>query len=315
MTSEANADSLACSDKSRYQEGEKVLSYHGPLLYEAKIIKSERRKIMGNDHVFYFIHYLGWSKNWDEWVPEERVVRINEAGLALQQALRNDIIGVGNNQASKDKKVDKEMKKSRKEKFNARGKDKSEESMKKQKMSEDDPVMRHEIKLLLAVPLKKQLVDDWEHITRSKKLVPLPRKITVADILAEFAATKSLKKGIPEQVVIDVAEGLQVYFDQALGSLLLYRFERAQYNQTMADHKNKRASEIYGAEHLLRLLVKLPELLSLTNMTSTQKAILESKCLEFVKFFQRGASRYFLSSAEYADAPMEYVEQWSASIA
>jgi hypothetical protein len=23
----------------------------------------------------YFIHYSGWNKNWDEWVPESRVLK------------------------------------------------------------------------------------------------------------------------------------------------------------------------------------------------------------------------------------------------
>ena len=24
---------------------------------------------------FYFVHYQGWSKHWDEWVPDERVLK------------------------------------------------------------------------------------------------------------------------------------------------------------------------------------------------------------------------------------------------
>uniref|UniRef100_A0A453ACP6 Tudor-knot domain-containing protein n=1 Tax=Aegilops tauschii subsp. strangulata TaxID=200361 RepID=A0A453ACP6_AEGTS len=37
-----------------FTEGEKVLAYHGPLLYEAKVQKTENRE----DEWRYFVHYL-----------------------------------------------------------------------------------------------------------------------------------------------------------------------------------------------------------------------------------------------------------------
>ncbi|XP_073362844.1 uncharacterized protein [Aegilops tauschii subsp. strangulata] len=42
-----------------FTEGEKVLAYHGPLLYEAKVQKTENRE----GERWYFVHYLGWNKN------------------------------------------------------------------------------------------------------------------------------------------------------------------------------------------------------------------------------------------------------------
>ena len=60
-----------------------------------------------------------------------------------------------------------------------------------------------------------------------------------------------------------VISGLQVYFDRALGTNLLYRFERAQYAQVRHDYwtgpkviigTEKEMCLIYGAEHLLRML-------------------------------------------------------------
>lgn len=39
--------------------GEKVLCFHGPLLYEAKALKSQ---ICKDKQVKYFIHYAGWNK-------------------------------------------------------------------------------------------------------------------------------------------------------------------------------------------------------------------------------------------------------------
>ena len=61
----------------RFLEGERVLCFHGPLIYEAKINKVKEVKVkvpQGADPdatatvVKYFIHYHGWNKNWDEWV-------------------------------------------------------------------------------------------------------------------------------------------------------------------------------------------------------------------------------------------------------
>jgi len=52
----------------------------------------------------------------------------------------------------------------------------------------------------------------------------------------------------------EIMAGLIVYFDKCLGNNLLYRFERAQYIEQRKETKEEKPmSEIYGAEHLLRL--------------------------------------------------------------
>jgi RNA binding activity-knot of a chromodomain len=45
--------------KMKFADGEKVLCFHGPLLYEAKALKSQVTK---DKQVKYFIHYAGWNK-------------------------------------------------------------------------------------------------------------------------------------------------------------------------------------------------------------------------------------------------------------
>ena len=49
---------------TKFVDGEKILCFHGPLIYEAKIQKLEIK----DGQAKYFIHYMGWNKNWDEWV-------------------------------------------------------------------------------------------------------------------------------------------------------------------------------------------------------------------------------------------------------
>ncbi|XP_056661400.1 mortality factor 4-like protein 1 [Monodelphis domestica] len=70
--------------KPEFQEGERVLCFHGPLLYEAKCLKVARE----DKQVRYLIHYSGWNKNWDEWVPESRVLKYSEANLQRQRELQ-----------------------------------------------------------------------------------------------------------------------------------------------------------------------------------------------------------------------------------
>lgn len=62
-------------------------------------------------------------------------------------------------------------------------------------------------------------------------------------------------------ILDEVLDGIRTYFNKALGSNLLYRFERTQYvhasrdwsNNKENDGKSVEPSKIYGAEHLLRL--------------------------------------------------------------
>lgn len=68
----------------KYQEGEKVLCYHGAFIYEAKCLKIERST---TNEYSYFVHYNGWNKNWDEWVDFKRILKYNDENLKKQQEL------------------------------------------------------------------------------------------------------------------------------------------------------------------------------------------------------------------------------------
>jgi mortality factor 4-like protein 1 len=60
------------------------LCYHGSLIYEAKLLKTQVK----DRTVKYYIHYAGWSKNWDEWVGESRVLKYNEKNVELQKEIQ-----------------------------------------------------------------------------------------------------------------------------------------------------------------------------------------------------------------------------------
>jgi len=88
---------------AKYKVDEKVLCYHGPLLYEAKCTKIKKD---GNSHQF-FIHYQGWNKNWDEWVTEDRMLKQNTENIEKQKKLLASHMA----QAKANKKLKKEIKK------------------------------------------------------------------------------------------------------------------------------------------------------------------------------------------------------------
>lgn len=67
--------------------GERVLCYHGQLIYEAKLLKTQVK----DRTVKYYIHYAGWSKNWDEWVGETRVLKYNEENVQKQKEIQNKV--------------------------------------------------------------------------------------------------------------------------------------------------------------------------------------------------------------------------------
>jgi mortality factor 4-like protein 1 len=107
------------------------------------------------------------------------------------------------------------------------------------------------------------------------------------------------------------AEGIKLYFDKALGSLLLYKFERQQYSEILKSSQNRPMSDLYGAEHLLRLLAKLPELIVTTDMEQDTVAVLIEGVSELIKYLAKNVGTLFVS--EYNAATPMYIRMANAS--
>ncbi|KAL6587659.1 Protein mrg1 [Orobanche minor] len=303
----SSGDAPESAFKKLFSEGEKVLAFHGPRIYEAKVQKAELRK----NEWRYFVHYLGW----DEWVGMDRLMKNTDENILKQQALDKKA-GVDKNiksgrsaqtkpKSSAEAKVDKEEGKNVAAKnsnnssvlhavlFVAKGKKRKADSGVESSF-QDNRVAEKFTKIQISANLKKHLVNDWEQITHQNKLLKLPRSPTVDDILTKYLEFRSKKDGMMADAVGEILNGVRCYFDKALPTILLYKKERQQYREAIQD--NISPSSIYGAEHLLRLFVKLPELLAYVKIEEETLLRLQHKLLEFLKFLQNNESAFFLSS-------------------
>ncbi|CAG8513343.1 11822_t:CDS:2, partial [Acaulospora colombiana] len=136
-----------------------------------------------------------------------------------------------------------------------------------------------------------RLVDEWQWNTKNQLIIhPLPRPNTVDDILEEFyefkieeikEQTKSTGRNrgriskSQETSIREIINGIRQYFNEALPIYLLYRFERQQYVEMTEKYPKKFMSSIYGAEHLMRLVVKIPDLVHGVQMKEQKAEILE----------------------------------------
>ncbi|KAJ3040571.1 Esa1p-associated factor [Rhizophlyctis rosea] len=305
-----------------FDENEKILCFHGPLLYEAKVLKAEYWKDRpdGATGPHYFVHYKGWKQTWDEWVPQDRVLKYNEENLKKQKDLEVTAKVEKNKQKA-------ETRKAANEGGTDKGKKRARESMADK---EEEFTRKPEIKIAIPEALKTRLVEDWENITKNQQLVSLPRDVTVTQILNNFrdflkegerkskkgkqsedSKAKALEIARLDDTINEVVDGLGLYFDKALGNILLYRFERQQYAEIKKQHPDKKMSDLYGAEHLLRLFVQLPTLVAHTNMDQDAVNILKDYFVKFLEYLQKHQQQLFLS--EYDNATPAYISTLKAS--
>lgn len=184
----------------------------------------------------------------------------NESANAEDETGTEDTNGVntrnGTNVASSTKK--------RKDNFQDETKNLRLELLQKDLVDEHDEVFTD--KLDIPHSLKKHLVDDWTLITQHEKRLlklPKPSNQNIRAIIDMYLLIK--KKGtktMPFNDLQQLLEGLRIQFDMALPNLLLYRQEHPQYHVIMKKFDRKLPSEIFGAEHLIRLLQRMPKMLS-----------------------------------------------------
>ena len=156
--------------------------------------------------------------------------------------------------------------------------------------------------------LKRQLVDDNDQVKAEGRLLKLPRKPNVAAILQEYAASKRSRPGAvaqafnaPGGLLDQMLEGVQLFFDKCLEKRLLYDTERAQFARVLG--KDGVPSNVYGAEHLLRLFVLLPDLMEAEGTDARVRETLSAKLQDLIKYLAKHHTALFLSEHECDSAP------------
>jgi mortality factor 4-like protein 1 len=254
--------------------------------------------------------------SWDEWVPNTRLLKYNEANLSLQKDLSRAQAAATSTSASTSKTSN-----AARGAQAGGGRRKEGGRGTKRGRDDDDGTRRPEMRLVVPDTLKVLLVDDWEAVTKNNQVRSLlastklrsaspvghapqeshcrrytrriqatysklpPAKVRLSslrlnDCTSLTARSRSPSLRDPQVVLPTIVSGLQVYFDKALGSNLLYRFERPQYadirkryvtGPTVQVSQEREMSSIYGAEHLLRMIGPLP-LPPITEPTANSRA-------------------------------------------
>ncbi|CAG8462971.1 10310_t:CDS:2 [Cetraspora pellucida] len=231
-------------DAFLYQIDEKILCYHGPIIYEAKVfymhdnifvdacLFSSSTSFLLIDHKDRVFERTGW----DEWVPQYRVLKYNEENLKKATA--------DHGSPGVDEKGEKGKKRKRDPSLN-----------------NDDSIKKSKIIIDLPEALRAFMVHDSNNI-KSRMFVPLPRKPTVSDIINDYRAWRCEKYGNKDSChAEEIIMGVHFYFNRCLGTRLLYQLERHQYKEMREKFKHLDNSQIYGAEHLLRLFGKWDSLI------------------------------------------------------
>uniref|UniRef100_A0A5G2R0J2 Mortality factor 4 like 1 n=1 Tax=Sus scrofa TaxID=9823 RepID=A0A5G2R0J2_PIG len=316
--------------KPKFQEGERVLCFHGPLLYEAKCVKVAIK----DKQVKYFIHYSGWNKksavrprrsektlkrredivalfpvpegapsvhhplltsSWDEWVPESRVLKYVDTNLQKQRELQK---------ANQEQYAEGKMRGAAPGKKTSGLQQKNVEvKTKKNKQKTPGNGEGGSTSETPQPPRKKRARVD----PTVENLFYLPAKKNVDSILEDYANYKKSRGNTDnkEYAVNEVVAGIKEYFNVMLGTQLLYKFERPQYAEILADHPDAPMSQVYGAPHLLRLFVRIGAMLAYTPLDEKSLALLLNYLHDFLKYLAKNSATLF-SASDYEVAPPEY---------
>ncbi|KAI1944917.1 Esa1p-associated factor [Ophidiomyces ophidiicola] len=301
--------------KQMYHKDEVVLCFHHDILYDAKILDARAENESDKNSLYeYRVHYKGWKNTWDDWVSQDLLRKYNEENRELAATLRRQVEAAMRSRTKSGKKKAADLASSRASEDRTSKKRGRETEIEQEEDFNSTPSIR----VLMPERLKEYLVDDWEFVTKDKSVVPLPAKSPVNMVLNRYLeeekSSSTRNSQVERDVLEEVVEGVRKYFDKTLGKILLYTLERRQYNNerkkweaNAPGYEGKGPGDIYGVEHLTRMLSVLPELLAQTNLSPQATNRLRRELVAFMQWLSKHSDQLFTEKYEPLDR--DYVEE------
>jgi hypothetical protein len=256
----------------------------------------------------YLVHFDGWNSRHDKWASATDILPDNEESRYLAEQSKLKVKEVERKRKERKTLIDNERKRKldRRKRVSAKvasGGTSAEGMVKKRARPTESKRLMHEC-ASLPFSLKQVMANEQTELMNapidvtsefSRRLHDLPSSITVELILKQFSKS-SIKNRAESTINIDMAnieldyisftDGMIKLFDHMLPKYLLYNFERDQYLQLCTDRRGQNASvagkevnveeseprnpsAIYNGEFLLRMIARLPYLLSAMNESAS----------------------------------------------
>eukprot|EP00033_Pygsuia_biforma_P004807 GCRY01005271.1.p1 GENE.GCRY01005271.1~~GCRY01005271.1.p1 ORF type:complete len:263 (-),score=48.68 GCRY01005271.1:245-1033(-) len=251
--------------EEKYKKEDKVFVFHEAAVYEGKILK-----VNNTVPETYVIHYQGFKNTHDEKdVGLERILKPGEETKRIRRKFEVIIKGEKGDPLR---------------------------SRKKKKKILDESFAKRGIRLYFPEVLKNILLADDQNIRRGK-LNTVPANIPISKIFKDYVAEvrqlheQSSKKGV--FLASDLTHGLSVYFNQTILTLLTYKMESEQTLFLQNKYPDLDWDEVYGFIHLLRLIVKMPELVAWADLHADCCKVLQCELNAFVLWLSEN-HRFYL---------------------
>jgi len=278
------------------------------------------------------VRYEGWRGAWEQWRSTSELLPVNQETQTLCEerftrfrTLARKSRGTTVEDAEA---VSKKSKRRRKTKTSADESDFEHKSDESEEDDDDTEPTDAILRLQWSLTLRKLVADDFEKVNHRKLLVRLPKRPSIEGILEDFMLNACSSFGIASSVkpveAVDlraVVESLKLIFEQNLKMELLYQFELLQHEAIFSPSppeelqqvdesdlkiaRGRRPVAVYGGEHLLRLCVQLPKILSQTTMLRSEIELVRLSVQDLMRFIARNRDKYV--GGGYKSASAEYL--------